>query len=185
MGLLAILALLAPCTWGRSPAAAAPPDGAVTADVSVAPGETLEELAERLYGTSRIAPLLARAGWPAQPEPGTRLEVPLARILPLPDGGSLAAVAARRCGRRDRWPVLAALSGVERPETIAPGTPIVLPARITVRVRPGDSLGRLAYLAWGESRGAALLARWNGLNVNEPLRIGQRLEVPLAGPRAD
>ena len=149
----------------------------------MAPGETLEALAERLYGTARIAPLLARAGWPeVAPEGGTRLRVPLARVLPLPRGGSLSGVAARHCGRRDLWPVLAALSGVARPEALAPGTPVVLPARLSVRVRRGDSLGRLAYLAWGETRGAGLLARWNGLNATEPLLIGQRLEIPLGGP---
>ena len=58
----------------------------------------------------------------------------------------------------------------------------MLPALLRVRVQRGDSFGRLAYLAWGETRGAALLARWNGLDVNEPLRIGQRLEIPLGGP---
>lgn len=148
----------------------------------MAPGDSLEELAERLYGTSRIAPLLVRAGWPAQPEASTRLEVPLARILPLPRGASLSGVAARRYGRKGRWPVLAMLSGLDSPDAIAAGTPIVLPALLRVRVQRGDSLGRLAFLAWGETRGAALLARWNGLDVNEPLRIGQRLEIPLGGP---
>jgi hypothetical protein len=81
--------------------------------------------------------------------------------------------------------VLAALSGLERPESLAPGTPIVLPARLPVRVRRGDSLARLAYLAWGETRGAELLARWNGLDAEEPLLVGQRLEIPLGGPRGE
>jgi hypothetical protein len=178
---LVVAVLLAPCTWGDVPRAG-PREEPPVAEVPMAPGDSLQELAERLYGTSRMAPLLVRAGWPAQPEAGTRIEVPLARILPLPRGASLSGVAARRCGSKERWPVLAMLSGIDRPHAIAAGTPVVLPARLQVRVRPGDSFGRLAYLAWGETRGAALLARWNGLDVNEPLRIGQRLEIPLGGP---
>jgi hypothetical protein len=181
VGLLAVLAL-APRTWGEAPRAPAADDVPVI-ELPMAPGETLEALAERLYGTRRIAPLLARAGWPAvAPETGARVEVPLARRHPLPRGGSLSGLAADHCGSRERWPILAALSGVDRPRGLAPGTPVVLPARLVIRVRRGDSLGRLAYLAWGETRGAELLARWNGLDTRKPLHVGQRLEVPLGGP---
>jgi hypothetical protein len=153
--------------------------------MAVLPGESLDELAERLYGDDRFAPLLARAGWPDTPEDAESVEVPLARVVPLPRGSSLSRLAALRCGDARRWPILAALSGIENADSVPPGTHIVLPARLVIRVSRGDSLARLATWAWGEGQGAPLLARWNGLDPRRPLAIGQWLEVPLTGPRLE
>ncbi len=168
--LISVLSLLlawAPSAWAEP--------------VSPLPGETLEELAERVYGRAEIAALLERAGFGEKLARGQELDLPRARRIPLPRGSSLSRVAAAHTGRAERWRVLAALSGIESPTRLRAGQRVVLPAVLTIRVRPGDSLGRLAHLAWGSSDGADLLASWNRLDRGAWLRVNQPLEVPLPG----
>ena len=59
---------------------------------------------------------------------------------------------------------------------------MILPARLKIRVRRGDSLTGLALLAWGEKDGGRLLALWNSLPLDGWLSAGSWIEIPLPGP---
>ena len=51
-------------------------------------------------------------------------------------------------------------------------------------VEPGDTLGQIASRTMGSSRHAAELARYNGLDIETPIRVGQVLRIPPAAPAA-
>jgi nucleoid-associated protein YgaU len=51
-----------------------------------------------------------------------------------------------------------------------------------VTVEKGDTLSAIASRTMGSSRGAADLARFNGIRVGATLRVGQVLRVPPAAP---
>jgi nucleoid-associated protein YgaU len=50
------------------------------------------------------------------------------------------------------------------------------------RVEAGDTLGQIAQRHLGSSRKAADLARFNGISVDTPLRVGQEIRIPPAAP---
>jgi nucleoid-associated protein YgaU len=53
----------------------------------------------------------------------------------------------------------------------------------TYTVESGDTLGLIAQKTLGTSRKAADLARFNGISVDTPLRVGRELRIPpQAGP---
>lgn len=144
-------------------------------------GETLKGLCRRVYGNPKLAPLLRRAGY-EEPEERQPVGFPLARRVRLRRGESLSALARRETGRASRWRVLAAFSGISKPQNCAPGTAIVIPATLKVEAAKGDTLSRLAKAAWGERRAAGLLAAWNGWPKDHRLSEGEQVEIPLSGP---
>jgi nucleoid-associated protein YgaU len=51
-------------------------------------------------------------------------------------------------------------------------------------VEKGDSLGLIAQKTLGTTRKAAEIARFNGMAVDAPLRVGQELKIPPQAPAA-
>jgi nucleoid-associated protein YgaU len=52
----------------------------------------------------------------------------------------------------------------------------------TYTVEKGDTLGQIALKTLGTSRKAGDLARFNGIPVDAPLKVGQELRIPPANP---
>jgi nucleoid-associated protein YgaU len=52
----------------------------------------------------------------------------------------------------------------------------------TYRVEAGDSLGQIALKTMGSSRKAGELAKFNGISVDAPLKVGQEIRIPPAAP---
>ncbi len=171
-------------TLGLSAAAPQALCDELVAEVVVQEGDTLRSLAGRLYGRVEIAELLSRAGFPDNPQAGTRLKIPLAQEIVMPGGSSLSSLAKKHFHDGARWPILAAFSGIPDARRCVAGTTVLLPARLRLRVRSGDSLGKLASMAWGTARGGSLIARWNGLPPAAWLTRGAWIEIPLPGPLA-
>ncbi|HEU4393953.1 MAG TPA: LysM domain-containing protein [Planctomycetota bacterium] len=68
------------------------------------------------------------------------------------------------------------------------GTPVsapgasAAPQEAEYTVEPGDTLGRIASRTLGSSRRAAEIARYNGFDIETPIRVGQVLRLPPAAP---
>ncbi len=174
----------APAESGRRPGriinTCAP--GSMTSRVAVMPGETLKAFALRVYGRAEIASLLERAGAPRRPATGQLIEIPMAREIRMPRGSSLSQLARKYLGDGRRWPILAAFSGIEDTTRCGAGRKILVPAMMRLQIRSGDSLSKLAQLAWGDPRGGDLIALWNNQPAGSWLSKGHRIEIPLPGP---
>ncbi len=70
--------------------------------------------------------------------------------------------------------VLAAADGGAAPPGIGSDGPYT--------VESGDTLGQIALKTLGSSRRAADLAKFNGIPVDSPLKVGQELRIPPAAP---
>ena len=65
-----------------------------------------------------------------------------------------------------------------------PGPAPVATAESEYTVESGDTLGQIASRTLGSSRRAAELARYNGFDLETPIRVGQVLRLPPAVPEA-
>lgn len=76
-------------------------------------------------------------------------------------------------------PVLEAPTSIDADASGAAGDGDAIPANVTYRVRPGDTLESIA--AAHGTTGAAILAANVGLLINDNLIVGQRIQI--AGSR--
>ena len=147
------------------PAAAAADSAADTSggqdEVTVEHGDTLSSLAQRTLGTSRKAADLAKFN-------GIRLDAPLriGQVLRIPPPAPPTGPAAA-------GPAGAAPSAA----TPAP-VPTPAEAAKSCTVAHGDTLYALAKRYYGDGGKFRRIAEANGLDPEEPLRVGVELRIP-------
>lgn len=148
------LTLGGPSAEPRPTAACMPEPAADHAVYVVQAGDTLDAIAERIYGDGRYFPVLAGANCVSASNPlqiGQTLVVPPRPAEPTP---SPAATPIARCqvvllGDPDRY-----------------------------LVQPGDTLASIAVQLYGDAAQASLLAQANCLDSAAPLPDGAELRVP-------
>ncbi len=149
----------------------------------VRPGETLAEIATRMYGDAKKESLLAGAnaldvGGGSAIVPGMRLEIPAPLHHKVVAGETWASLALQWLGGAGRADVLAranhAVSWVP-PET---GLEIEIPAVVAHIVSSGDSSTTLAARYWGDGNRGWELNAFNG-RAETPMRRGEIILEPL------
>jgi nucleoid-associated protein YgaU len=149
----------------------------------VKPGETLAQIAERMYGRVEMEQLLVAAnglsaGAGISIVPGMRLEVPAVSHYRVSAGETWPILAERLLGDPERSDVLA-LANDSMP-WIAPadGMEIVVPYNLRYVAEQNDSTLTIAYRFLGERDKAWMLDRYNHLK-GDAVRRGDVLLVPL------
>lgn len=130
---------------------------------TIQPGESLSRLAQRYYGDYKKFHIIAEFN---QMEDATRI----------------------RIGQKLQIPVVEELPFYASPEditTASEGEPAsmieeVVPVKryVVHTVKPGESLSKLAKKYYGDYKKFPMIARYNGLDENEGLRVGQKVRVP-------
>lgn len=146
-------------------------------------GETLAQIAERVYGRVEMEKLLvvangldAGAGIPIVP--GMRLEIPAVGHRRVRTGETWPELARELLGRSDRSDVLSTANGSMPWLTPADGQEIVVPYALRVVAGQGDTTLGVAYRFLGDRDKAWMLDRYNSLK-GDPIRRGDVLLVPL------
>jgi len=150
----------------------------------VRPGETLAQIAARVYGDARKESLLAGAnaldvGGGSAIVPGMRLEIPAPSHHKVASGETWASLALQWLGGAGRADVLAranhAVSWVP-PEA---GLEVEVPAVVAHIVSEGDSSTTLAARYWGDGNRGWELNAFNG-RPEVTMHRGEIILVPLA-----
>jgi LysM domain len=165
-------------------AALALPNDAQAFPHVVKKGETLAQIAEKLYGKIELEQLLVAAnGLEATPGaapilPGMRLEVPAVSHRRVVAGETWNGLAEELLGDPIRSDVLAIANGSMPWMMPADGLEIVVPYNLRYTVVSGDSLLTIAYRFLGERDKAWTLDRYNHLR-EKPVHRNDVVLVPL------
>jgi LysM repeat protein len=146
-------------------------------------GETLAQIAERLYGRVEMEQLLVAAnglsaGSGISIVPGMRLEVPAVSHYRVSGGETWPILAERLLGDAERSDVLALANDSMPWLAPADGLEIIIPYNLRYVAEQGDSTLTVAYRFLGERDKAWMLDRYNRLK-GDPIRRGDVLLVPL------
>lgn len=163
--------------------------GLVTAGDAVAfphvvrSGETLAEIAERMYGRVELEQVLVAAnaldlGGGAPVTAGMRLEIPAVGHHRVTGGESWEELADLYLGERHRYDALAAANDAMPWVPPADGAELIVPYNLRYVARDGDTTLTIAYRFLGERDKAWMLDRYNRLK-GEPIRRGDVVLVPL------
>jgi hypothetical protein len=149
----------------------------------VEPGESLSAIATRVYGTSKMEPILAGANaldvqGGSAVVPGMRLEVPAPWHHRVIEGETWPKLARAYLGDSGRADPLARMNGAVAWIAPPPGTEVRVPFVLTVIAAGGDKTLDLAQRYLGDSKRAWEIHSFNGLTKPELIR-GQVVLVPL------
>ena len=146
-------------------------------------GETLAQIAEKMYGRIEMEQVLVAAngldvGGGVPVIAGMRLEIPAVGHHRVVAGETWLGLALELLGDDQRFDVLAMANASMPWLTPADGQEIIIPYNLRVVVSPGDSLLTIAYRYLGERDKAWVLDRYNHLK-GEAVRRGDVMLVPL------
>jgi hypothetical protein len=150
----------------------------------VKPGETLAQIAARMYGDARKESLLAGAnaldaGGGSVIVPGMRLEIPAPIHHKVAPGETWMSLSLAWLGDSRRAEVLArANHGVSWVQPVD-GLEVEIPAIVAHIVSAGESSTSLAARYWGDGNRGWELNAFNGRD-EAPMRRGEIILVPLA-----
>ncbi|MFO0679980.1 MAG: LysM domain-containing protein [Polyangiaceae bacterium] len=149
----------------------------------VTKGETLAQIAERMYGSSRFEVLLvganaldARGGGAIQV--GMRLEIPAPRFHVVVQGETWADLASTWLGHPDRADAIAKANKTVPWSNLVPGREIAIPYVLTYVANEGDEVANVTRRFLGDPAHAWEVNRFNGRG-GQPLARGEVLLVPI------
>jgi len=155
----------------------------------VKPGETLAQIADRLYGESRLEVVLVGANaldvqGGTIIAPGMRLEIPAPGHHTVMQGETWAELSATWLGMGDvaRTELLA---GVNKGVSWVPpveGQEIEIPAVVTYIASDAETINAVAVRFWGDANRGWELNRFNH-REDVPVRRGEIVLVPMTGLR--
>lgn len=146
-------------------------------------GETVAQLAERMYGRVELERVVVAANGldgrqGSEVIPGMRLEIPAVGYRKVLPGDTWSSIAASTLGDSDRGDVLAQLNDGRPWIRPATGREIVIPYNLRVVAERGDTTQSIAYRYLGQRDQAWVVGVYNGLK-RARLRQGELLLVPL------
>jgi LysM domain-containing protein len=147
-------------------------------------GETLAQIAERVYGLVEMEKVLVAAngldaGGGIAIAPGMRLEVPALGHRRVGPGDSWGSLAFELLGGEDRADVLSMANDSSPWLTPREGAEIIVPYNLRVTVGQADTIVTIAQRYLGNKDRAWTLARFNRLQDSNGVRRGDVLLVPL------
>jgi hypothetical protein len=172
-----------PVTWLLAAALATVSGEAAGFPHVVRAGETLAQIAERLYGRVEMEQLLVAAngldhGGGTAVVAGMRLEVPAVSHYRVSAGETWAGLARDLLGDAERSDVLSMANDSMPWLTPSDGQEIIIPYNLRYVCAQGDSTLTVAYRFMGERDKAYMLDRYNRLK-GDPLKRGDVVLVPL------
>lgn len=146
-------------------------------------GETLAQIAERVYGHVRFEKVLVAAGGLDLGQgtpivPGFRLEVPALGHVRVVAGDGWASLARELLGAADRADVLAQANDSTTWTPPAEGAEIVVPYNLRYTATQGDTIVTVAQKFYGDKEQAYLVDRYNHLK-GTPLARGDLVLLPI------
>lgn len=161
----------------------APPKRAEAFPHIVRPGETLAQIAERMYGRVEMEQLLVAAnaldqGGGLSITAGMRLEIPAVEHHRIAAGETWTSLATAMLGHPDRADVLALTNNAMPWIQPTEGQEIRIPYNLRYVVGTNDSTLTIAYRFLGQRDKAWMLDRYNRLDGEMPRR-GEVILVPL------
>jgi hypothetical protein len=155
--------------------------GAAEKIVTPRAGESLEQLAERLYGDPKRAIVLRAHNRlpPGPPEPGAALEAPFSEVVRVEPGATWDALALEHWGDARHARALARVASGEPDAPLVAGKSIPVPVLVEERLRSGETLAALSRRYYGTSTRAELLMSVNGIRDARKLRVGAKIRVPV------
>jgi LysM repeat protein len=144
------------------------------------PGETLAGLAQRFYGDASLADLIAQHNQlRGALEPGVELRLPSASRHTVARGESWSDLAARYWGDAALGRALARWCGADGASAPAASEIVTVPALVSHRLAPGETLVALARRFYRDPARAAELGRLNQVKDPRQLHSGRKLRIPL------
>jgi phage tail protein X len=147
-------------------------------------GDTVGQIAERMYGRIELERVLVAANGlddvrASALAPGMRLEVPAVAHHHVEAGESWSSMAAEHLGGAERGDALARLNGDNPWVQPAVGREIVIPYNLRYIATQGDTTDSVAYRFLGKRDLGWIVMSYNGLKLPQ-LGQGQLLLVPLS-----
>lgn len=145
-------------------------DGDVLA-YRVRSGDTLPLVAAEFYGDHQrtivwimVANKLTRQ---RKLIPGEKLSIPISRDITTASGDTFASLAKAHLGDADRAPLLAEFNGMDPAVSLATGTALVLPLRVTHTAAGRETLAQISRWYFGDTKQAEMLRRYNHLETTQ------------------
>lgn len=161
--------------------AAAQPDATVM-NYRVQKGDSLDLLAAELYSDRDGAVFIMaenRMQKPRKLNPGERIRIPITRDIRTEKGDSFESLAKKYLGDEKRASFLADYNHRSIEDSLATGTELTIPFRITHTVtEKSESLASISQTYFGNAKHADEIARWNELDKTS-LDKGEQVEVPV------
>jgi LysM repeat protein len=148
-------------------------------------GDTLELIAAEYYANRDEAVLIAVENKLQKPHkllPGERLRIPVTREIRLDKVDDFVSLASRYLGDAKRAQFLADFNQRALDDSLAAGSELTIPIRITHTAASSESLVTISTTYFGSPKHAEELARYNGLDKTA-LDKGESIEVPILGVR--
>lgn len=143
-------------------------------------GETLGGLAERYYGDSGLADVIARHnGIQGALKPGVELRLPSASKHEVARGESWNDLAARYWSEASSGQALARWCGSDGATAPVKGQVLTVPALVRHRIQPGETLVALSRRYYRDPEKASDLARLNRIADPRRLHAGAVVRLPF------
>jgi LysM repeat protein len=157
--------------------ARAQPEDTIT--VRVHEKDTLELIAAELYGDRSEAVWLVTENKLAKGKQvhfGDRIKAPVSRTVVTAKGDTFETLAAAHLGDASRATYLAEANHMSIEDSLATGTELIIPLRVTHVAQATETLASIAQLYFGDAHQAALLQKYNGLDKTS-LEKGEQVIV--------
>lgn len=164
--------------------AAAQPDANVMS-YRVQKGDSLDLIAAELYANRDDAVFIMAENKMPKPRklnPGERLRIPITRDIRTEKGDSFESLAKKYLGDEKRAGVLADYNHRSIEDSLATGTELTIPFRITHTATATESLASISTTYFGNAKHADEIAKWNGLDKTS-IEKGEQVEVPVLDVR--
>lgn len=161
--------------------ASTPAHGQAALTHRVKAGDTLQLLAAEYYGDRRHAVFIMVANGMEHPRKlknGERIQIPFGQEVTVVAGDTWDTLAEKYLGARERGAFLAGFNGADPGGSIAAGTTVGIPLRVTHLAEARVSLSQLAATYLGDNKKAALLKAYNFLDTDE-LAPGESIVIPI------
>ena len=148
---------------------------------TVKSGDTLELLAAEYYGDRRHAVFIMVANHMDHPRKlrrGEKIQIPIGQDVTAKAGDTWKSLAAAFLGAEERGDFLAKFNGADPGASIAAGTTVHIPLRVTHTAATKVTLEQLAATYLGDRKRANVLKEYNFLD-KDTLEKGESIVIPI------
>lgn len=162
--LVVVATLVGLCTWAK-----ADDDDAIIYRVRA--GDSLNLVAAEFYGDHHRTTLLLMVANKLQRQrkltPGEKIRVPVSRDITTVKGDSFESLAKAHLGDESRARFLAEFNGRSPTESLATGTAVVIPLRVTHTAAGRETLAQISQWYFGDAKQAEMLRTYNHLESTQ------------------
>lgn len=177
-------ALLAIALVGAVTSAHAQPNEAAdTITIRAKQNDTFSLIASEYYGDrNKTAFIIAenKLVKPKPPFPGQKLRIPVQREITTSPGDTFATLAEAYLGDPRRAQFLAEANGLNSDDSLAAGTPLIVPFTVTHTTENKETLASIATTYFGDAKLATAIQTYNFLDKNT-IEKAETITVPSIG----